>query len=61
MLEKLINLEKKIFSTPYKWLLKKGIIQVINTSKKIERTMEDLYESLYDEPYAGNPNWAGDD
>jgi hypothetical protein len=24
-------------------------------------TMEDLYESLYDEPYKGNPNWAGDD
>ena len=59
MLEKLRNLEKKIFSTPYRWLLKK--VQVINTSKKIERSMEDLYESLYDEPYAGNPNWAGDD
>jgi hypothetical protein len=61
MWKKFLRLEDKIFSAPYKWFVKKGIITVIETSKKVFMTMEDLYESLYDEPYKGNPNWAGDD
>lgn len=61
MWKKFLKLEDKIFSAPYKWFVKKGIVTVIETSKKVFMTMEDLYESLYDEPYKGNPNWAGDD
>ena len=61
MWKKILRLENKIFSAPYKWFVKKGIVTVIETSKKVFITMEDLYESLYDEPYKGNPNWAGDD
>ena len=61
MWKKFLRLEYKIFSAPYKWCVKKGIVTVIETSKKVFMTMEDLYESLYDEPYKGNPNWAGDD
>ena len=61
MWKKFLRLEYKIFSAPYKWFVKKGIVTVIETSKKVFMTMEDLYESLYDEPYKGNPNWAGDD
>ena len=61
MWKKILRLENKIFSAPYKWFVKKGIVTVIETSKKVFMTMEDLYESLYDEPYKGNPNWAGDD
>ncbi len=61
MFKKLIELEKKIFSAPYKWLIKKGIVTVLVTSKRIYRTVEDLYESRYDEPYGGNPNFPGDD
>ena len=61
MWKKFLRLEDKIFSAPYKWFVKKGIVTVIETSKKVFMTMEDLYESLYDEPYKGNHNWAGDD
>ena len=61
MWKKFLRLEDKIFSAPYKWFVKKGIVTVIETSKKVFMTIEDLYESLYDEPYKGNPNWAGDD
>ena len=61
MWKKFLRLEDKIFSAPYKWFVKKGIVTVIETSKKVYMTMEDLYESLYDEEYRGNPNWAGDD
>ena len=61
MWKKFLRLEDKVFSAPYKWFVKKGIITVIETSKKVYMTMEDLYESLYDEEYKGNPNWAGDD
>ena len=61
MWKKFLRLEDKVFSAPYKWFVKKGIITVIETSKKVYMTMEDLYESLYDEEYRGNPNWAGDD
>ena len=48
MFKKLIELEKKI-------------VTVLVTSKRIYRTVEDLYESRYDEPYGGNPNFPGDD
>ena len=61
MWKKFLRFEDKVFSAPYKWFVKKGIVTVIETSKKVFMTMEDLYESLYDEPYKGNPNWAGDD
>ena len=61
MWKKFLRFEDKVFSAPYKWFVKKGIITVIETSKKVFMTMEDLYESLYDEEYKGNPNWAGDD
>ena len=61
MWKKFLRFEDKVFSAPYEWFVKKGIITVIETSKKVFMTMEDLYESLYDEEYKGNPNWAGDD
>lgn len=61
MWKKFLIWEQKIFSAPYKWFIKKGIIIVIETTKQIYMTMEDLYESRYDEPYNGNPNWPGDD
>ena len=61
MFKKLIELEKKLFSAPYKWLVKKGLVTELKTSKRIYRTVEDLYESRYDEPYGGNPNFPGDD
>ena len=61
MFKKLIELEKKIFSAPYKWLVKKGIITVLATSKKIYQSLEDLYEKKYEEPYGGNPSFPGDD
>ena len=57
MWQKLKQLENKIFTAPYKWLITKGYI----VAKKIYLSMEDLYEkNIYDE-YKGNPNWAGDD
>lgn len=61
MWKKFLRWEQKIFSAPYKWFIKKGIIIAIETSKQIYMTMEDLYESRYDEPYNGNPNFPGDD
>ena len=33
MFKKLLELEQKIFSAPYKWLVKKGIVTVLATSK----------------------------
>ena len=44
-----------------KWLIKKGIVTVLATSKRIYQTLEDLYENKYEEPYGGNPNFPGDD
>ena len=61
MFKKLLELEQKIFSAPYKWLVKKGIETVLATSKRIDQTLEDLYENKYEEPYGGNPNFPGDD
>ena len=61
MFKKFLELEQKIFSAPYKWLGKKGIVTVLATSKRIYQTLEDLYENKYEEPYGGNPNFPGDD
>ena len=61
MIDKLKKLEEKLFTAPYRWLVKKGIVLVLDTSKKIYLTMEDLYESKYLQEYRGNPNWIGDD
>ena len=57
MKNKFLEWENKIFSAPYKWLIKKGYIVV----KKIYLTMEDLYEEVYLGEYRGNPNWSSDD
>jgi len=54
--KKLIELEKRIFSAPYKWLVKKGVVTILKTSKKIYRTAEDFYESRYDGPFDDSPN-----
>ena len=61
MWKKFLEFENKVFTAPYKWFVKKGIVVILEVSTKIYMTMEDLYESRYDEPYNGNPNWAGDD
>ena len=61
MWKKFLEIEDKIFSAPYKWLVKKGIVVMLEVSEKIYMTMEDLYESRYEEPYRGNPNFPGDD
>lgn len=61
MWKKFLEWENKVFSAPYKWFVKKGIVTVLKTTKRIYRTVEDLYESRYDEPYGGNPNFPGDD
>ena len=56
MFKKLIELEKKIFSAPYRWLINIGVVTILVTSKKIYRTAEDFYESRYDEPFDQSPN-----
>ena len=61
MWKKFLEIENKIFSAPYKWLVKKGIVVMLEVSERIYMTMEDLYESRYEEPYRGNPNFPGDD
>lgn len=57
MKDKFLYWEDKIFTAPYKWLIKKGLIVV----EKVYLTMTDLYEKKFLEEYRGNPNWAGDD
>ena len=57
MWKKFLEIEDKIFSAPYKWLVKKGIVVMLEVSERIYMTMEDLYESRYEEPYRGNPNF----
>ena len=57
MKDKFIEWENRIFSAPYKWLIKKGYI----VAKRIYLTMEDLYEEVYLGDYKGNPNWSSDD
>lgn len=61
MWKRFLEIEDKIFSAPYKWLVKKGIVVMLEVSERIYMTMEDLYESRYEEPYRGNPNFPGDD
>ncbi len=61
MWKKFLKFEDKVFSAPYKWLVKKGIVVMMEITEKIYMTMEDLYESRYEEPYRGNPNFPGDD
>ena len=61
MWKKFLKFEDKVFSAPYKWLVKKGIVVMMDITEKIYMTMEDLYESRYEEPYRGNPNFPGDD
>ena len=56
MIERFKEIENRVFSAPYKWLIKKGFI----VARKIYLTMDDLYQDILDE-YRGNPNWAGDD
>ena len=56
MFKKLLELEKRLFSAPYRWLVKKGIITILVASKKIYRTAEDFYESRYYEPFDQSPN-----
>jgi len=57
MWNKFLKWEDKIFTAPYKWLIKKGLI----VAEKVYLTMTDLYEKNFLEEYRGNPNWAGDD
>ena len=56
MFKKFLELEKRLFSAPYRWLVKKGIVTILVTSKKIYRTAEDFYESRYDEPFDESTN-----
>jgi len=57
MLERFKEIENRVFSAPYKWLIKKGYI----VARKIYLTMDDLYQTKVLDAYRGNPNWAGDD
>ena len=57
MIERFKEIENKIFSAPYKWLIKKGLI----VAEKVYLTMSDLYDKNFLDEYRGNPNWAGDD
>ena len=61
MWEKFKKVEDKLFTAPYRWLLKKGLITVMDISEKIYFTMSDLYDKRFFDEYRGNPNWAGDD
>ena len=57
MKDKFLEWEDRVFSAPYKWLIKKGLI----VAEKVYLTMTDLYEKNFLKEYRGNPNWAGDD
>ena len=61
MWEKFKKVEDKLFTAPYRWLLKKGLITVMDISEKIYLTMADLYDKRFFDEYRGNPNWAGDE
>ena len=56
MFKKLAEIEKRVFSAPYRWLVKNGLVTILKTSKKIYRTAEDFYESRYDGPFDESPN-----
>jgi len=57
MIERFKEIENRVFSAPYKWLIKKGYI----VARRIYLTMDDLYQAKVLDTYRGNPNWAGDD
>ena len=57
MINKFKELEQKIFTAPYKYLIKKGYI----AAEKMYLTMSDLYDKNIVNDYSGNPNWSGDD
>ena len=57
MKNKFLEWEERIFSAPYKWFIKKGLI----VAEKVYLTMTDLYDKNFLDEYRGNPNWAGDD
>ena len=61
MKDKFLEWEERVFTAPYRWLLKKGLITVMDISEKIYLTMADLYDKRFFDEYRGNPNWAGDD
>ena len=61
MIDKFKELENKLFTAPYRWLLKKGLITVMDISERVYLTMADLYDKRFFDEYKGNPNWAGDD
>ena len=42
-LKKLKELEQKLFTAPYRWLLKKGLI----VAEKVYLTLSDLYDQEY--------------
>lgn len=56
MIERFKEIENRVFSAPYKWLIKKGYI----VARRMYLTMDDLYQDILDE-YKGNPNFPGDD
>tara|TARA_R100001224_G_scaffold86710_1_gene55793 strand:+ start:978 stop:1151 length:174 start_codon:yes stop_codon:yes gene_type:complete len=57
MIRKIKEIESKIFTAPYRWLLKKGLI----VAEKVYLTLSDLYDDNVIKDYRGNPNWSGDD
>ena len=61
MKDKFLEWEERVFTAPYRWFVKKGIVVMLEVSERIYMSMEDLYESRYEEPYRGNPNFPGDD
>ena len=61
MINKLLEWEDRFFTAPYKWLVRKGIVLALDTSKKLYLSLEDLYDKKYLGDYSGNPNFVGDD
>jgi len=61
MVNKLLEWEDRFFTAPYKWLVRKGIVLALDTSKKLYLSLEDLYDKKYLGNYNGNPNFVGDD
>tara|TARA_A100001388_G_scaffold265694_1_gene238104 strand:+ start:2296 stop:2469 length:174 start_codon:yes stop_codon:yes gene_type:complete len=57
MIERFKEIENRVFSAPYKWLIRKGYI----VAKRVYLTMDDLYQTKVLDSYRGNPNFPGDD
>ena len=57
MIQRFKEIENRVFSAPYKWLIKKGYI----VARRIYLTMDDLYQTKVLDTYRGNPNFPGDD